>query len=303
MCRVWLLVAAVLLALHVPGMTTVAAAWELEVAGSMRWAYEWYQQNGTNGFFGPYNVDNGNGTTAANLNFWNGAQFDTNITTGADAGWSYFNVVVDPTVRINEAIRLKSRLRLAQYGNPVASKYITQDAPGSGNAFTEGQWTMFWATAQTPWGTIGVGKRPWEFGTGFQYDGADALTTESILLVVPHGPLEFGLAFYPYRFAGSSGIVNANGTPYYGDPFDLQVPQYFSRADRSGSLSRDFLGFVTYSSGSMEAGILAACGGYHVGPEAPLGANQQVGVDSEYIHGSAFLKYNNGRVFWNSEIA
>ena len=53
------------------------------------------------------------------------------------------------------------------------------------NAFTDGQWTMFWATAQLPIGVFGIGKRPWTFGTGLQYDGEDGLTTESMTLVAP----------------------------------------------------------------------------------------------------------------------
>ena len=44
------------------------------------------------------------------------------------------------------------------------------------------------------------------FGTGLQYDGADSATTESMTLVAPCGPFDIGIAFYPYRFAGSSSI-------------------------------------------------------------------------------------------------
>jgi hypothetical protein len=285
-----------------------AQAWEMEMGGAFRWVWEVRQQSGGRGFFGQYNVDNGLGTTTANLNFWNGGQFDTNLTTGADAGWSYLNVTLDPTLKLNQAVRLKARLRLAQYGNPAASNYQTQDAPGSSNAFSEGQWTMFWATAQTPWGTLGIGKRPWEFGTGLQYDGSDALTTESMALVVPYGPLEIGLAVYPYRYVGTSGITLFGGPSYYPDPYDLlpQVPRYYSRADRSGTLSTDLLAFVTYASGPMEAGILGSFGRYHMGPEAALGfagfsGNSGLGQDSEYFHGTAFVRYNNGRFFFNAE--
>ncbi|MEW6138146.1 MAG: hypothetical protein AB1733_07935, partial [Thermodesulfobacteriota bacterium] len=45
-----------------------AHAWEFELAGSFNWSYEWYNQRGSKGFLGPYNVDNGAGTRAANLN-------------------------------------------------------------------------------------------------------------------------------------------------------------------------------------------------------------------------------------------
>ena len=87
------------------------------------------------------------------------------------------------------------------------------------------------------------------------------------------------------------------------DPLDLQIGRYFSRADRSGSFSRDLLAFVTYASGNMSAGILGVYGTYHIGPEAPLGPNQQVGQDSDYFHGTAFLRFNNGLYFYNTELA
>jgi len=199
------------------------------MTGSFNWTYEWYTQRGHKGFLGQYNTDNGITTKAANLNFWNGGRFDTNITTGAQAGWSYFNVEFWPTVRINEAVSLSGKLRLGTYGDPRASNYHTQDAPGSNDAFTEGQWTMLWATVRTPLGTFGVGKRPWGFGTGLQYDGADARSTESLSLIVPYGPFDIGIAFYPYRFAGRSSIPNY----FLEDPLQLAaVPD-----DRPGHLA------------------------------------------------------------------
>lgn len=295
-CRLVLFISALMLSLGFAWLPSAAFGWEFKMEGSMRWTYEWYQQRGNNGFFGPYNVDRGAGTTTANLNFWNGAQFDTNLITSADAGSSYFNVTFDPTIIINEAVRLNASMRLAQYGDINASHYVTQQAPGTTNAFSEGQWTLFWATAKTPWGTIGVGKRPWQFGTGLQYDGDDALTTESLVLVVPCGGLDMGFGFYPYWYAGLQSILPQ-------DPVDLQIGRYFSRADRSGSFSGSVLGFLTYSGGTMSAGIMGVYGSYHIGPEAPLGENQHVGQDSTYVHGSAYLKYNNGHYFYNTEIA
>ena len=229
-----------------------AQAWEFSLKGSFKWAYEWYNQTGTKGFFGQYNLDNGTATRTANLNFWNGGQFDTNFVTGSHSGWSYFNVEFEPEIKINQAIRMRGFYQLGTWGDPAATDYITQDAPGALNAFSEGQWTQLWLTVNTPWGVFGVGKRPWKFGTGLQYDGSDAATTESLALVVPYGPFDIGLAFYPYRFAGSSSIllthVNRNrvgASSAYGDPYDLPhyyadelttAGQYYSRADRSGSL-------------------------------------------------------------------
>jgi hypothetical protein len=278
---------------------TAAFGWELEMGGSFNWTYEWYGQQGAQGFFGRYDVDNGPGITA-NLNFWNGGQFDTNIASGANAGWSYFNVEIEPEIRVNGAVSLYAKYRVAHYGDAAAANYHTEEAPGTDDAISAGQWTMFWTAIETPWGTLGFGKRPWEFGTAFQYDGSDALTTESILITAPYGPLRIGFGFYPYRFAGSSPLG-------YGDPFDLEIPEYYSRADFSGSLLSDVMAFLVYSSGPLEMGITAVYGDYHIGPEAQLLAApadfQRVALDSDYFHGAAYMKYDNGRFFFNSELA
>lgn len=201
-----------------------------------------------------------------------------------------------PTVKINPAIRLRGEYRIAQFGGPTAHDYHTEVVPGTANALSEGRWTTFWATLQTPWGVFGLGKRPWVFGTALQYDGSDAATTETVLLVVPYGPISLGVGFYPYRYAGSSPVG-------LDDPFDLQTPQYFSQADRSGSLINNALSFCTYSAGQLQAGILGCYGNFHIGPEAQLTANSRTAQDSDYFHGSTFVKYNNGLVFLNAEVA
>jgi hypothetical protein len=125
-----------------------------------------------------------------------------------------------------------------------------------------------------------IGKRPWRFGTGLQYDSG-AASTESIVLTVPYGPLDIGIGYYPYRFVGTSsinflGISSASATVALADPYDLITVtpgisrQYFSRADKSGTLSTDILAYVTYSNGPLQAGVIGNYGTFHIGPEAPL---------------------------------
>ncbi len=301
---------------------TPAYAWEFDLTGTFAWTHEWYNQQGTKGFFGNYNVDAANQGTA-NLNFWDGQQFDTNFVTGANAAWSYFQVDFDPIIKINPAVRMYSHYRIASWGDPVGSRYVTESAPGVREAFSQGQWTQFWVTANMPWGILGVGKRPWRFGTALQYDGSDSLTTESISLTAPYGPFDIGIAYYPFRYAGSSGIfatVGYSNTPAYGDPYDLphytdahgttQVPsgQYYSRADRSGSFSNDFLVYLNYSNGPVSAGALCSYGSFHIGPECDVtGPNfplaHVVPVNEDLFHGTVYEKYNNGRFFLNSELA
>jgi hypothetical protein len=290
----------------IPVLTAPSFGWEFKLTGSLNWYYEYYNQMGSRGFFGEYNIDNGAGTKTANLNYWwEGPHLAQHLATGASAGGAYFYVQMDPTLVINPAINLKGRYRLGQWNNPNTGYYNTWDAPGTFNAFSEGQWTLFWATASLPWGTLGVGKRPWIFGTGLQYDGTDGLTTESVVLSAPYGPLDIGIGFYPHR------LVHPTGGPPVGfdlglviDPYDLAVPAYFNIGDKSGSHIGDLLAFVVYNNGPLQAGILGSYSKFHIGPEAALGGPAApTAQDSQYFHGTIFTKYNNGRCFFNAEAA
>ncbi|MGO8820766.1 MAG: hypothetical protein ACLQO6_06000 [Desulfomonilaceae bacterium] len=325
MLRTWYCRSVCLATLLMGMLLTSAHAWEFDLKGTFAWSHEWYNQQGSQGFFGRYDVDAA-GLETANLNFWDGGQFDTNFVSGANACFSYFQVDFDPEIKINNAVRLYGHYRLGTWGNPANSKYNTGDAPGIRNGFSEGQWTQFWVAVNTPWGVFGVGKRPWKYGIGLQYDGSDSLTTESMTLTVPYGPFDIGIAYYPYRFVGSSSIpviaARAADPSPYGDPYNLpsyrdtglldpdaRVPgQFYSRADRSGSFANDVLAYMTYSSGPFMAGILGVYGSYHIGPEALLQTTESktrllVPVDSDLFHGTIYEKYNNGRFFLNCELA
>lgn len=284
-----------------------AQAWEFQLSGSSFYVYKWYTQLGSSGFFGPYDVDTGTGTPgAANLNFWNGYQFDTCITSAGDANWLYYNVSWLPQIKINESLRINGKYRQGKYRRPTSS-YRIQDAPGTDRAMGEGRWTMLWVTAATPWGVLEIGKRRWSFGTGLQYDGIDDASNESISLTSALGPFNLGIGIYPYRFAGKSSIPAYAWSDLYNDN-PKHAPEYFSRADRSGSFSTDLLFYATYQGGSTRAGILGSYGSYHIGPEAelkhpPLSSASIVPKDVELFHGTTFLMFNNGRFFFNAELA
>ncbi len=285
-----------------------ARAWEFQMEGQLNWAYQWFSQTGHRGFFGPYNIDNGIGTLTANLNFWGGGLRDTDVGSGTDQHWTNFNVKIQPTIKINNAIRIKAQFRIGLFGDPTADNdYHTHYYPGVDNAISEGKWTMFWATAQTPLGTFAIGKRRWLWGTALQYDGSDSASTESVLLNAPFGPWDFGIGFSPYRLAGRPPLPPTIFPPPLPilqlDPYNLDGRQYYNRSDKSGSFSTDVLSFVTYSSGPVQAGVLGVYGSFHIGPESRLDGNPFLAQDSELFHGSAFVKYSNGRLFFNSEAA
>ncbi len=306
----------------VPILVIPAHAWEFGMTGSMTWTYQFYNQSGHKGFFGPYNVDVDTTGQTSNLNYWwSGLTISQNLVTGASGGASYVVVIVDPTIKINPAIQLRSRIRLGQWANPQASNYFTQDAPGTDNALSEAQFTQFWATVQLPWGTFGVGKRPWKFGTGLQYDGSDGLTTESLLLNSGYGPLDIGLGVYVHRPArrcatipqpNTSNLLSPVNTL---DPYDLTIfgiQPYFNFAENNGVLTYDTLAYTIYNNGPIQMGILGALSNYHIGPEGLLRTSLPGGavlstpdraLDSNFFHGTAFVKYNNGRFFLNAEAA
>ena len=126
----------------------------------------------TRGSLDRTNIDNGLGTTTANLNFYGGGLMDTDLSAGADQLWNNFNVKIQPTLKINEAIRIRGQYRIGLLGDPTADNdYHAHFFPGVDNAFSQGNWTLLWVTAQTPVGTFAVGKRRWSWGTGLQYDG------------------------------------------------------------------------------------------------------------------------------------
>ncbi len=73
-------------------------------------------------------------------------------------------------------------------------------------------------------------------------------------------------------------------------------------------MAKDFLLFLNYHSGPLNMGVLGSLMSYHIGPEAllqnpadPYATSPLVTVNSDVVHGTAYLKYNNGRFFFNGE--
>lgn len=85
------------------------SAWEFQIEGLVNWYNVRFSQLGHNGFFGPYDIDRGAGTTTANLNFWAGEGIvDRDLGSSADLGWSAFWVKFWSTIKINEAIKVQA---------------------------------------------------------------------------------------------------------------------------------------------------------------------------------------------------
>ena len=153
---------------------------------------------------------------------------------------------------------------------------------------------MLWVTAQTPWGTVVVGKRPFRFGTGLMFNGADNTSIETILLVVPMGPARFGLGWYPCRRQIDQGFVQPTGISF----------QYFNPLDKSNGRRYDLNAFLTYDSGAFSSGIVAEAYSFAVGPEAvnsPADKRNFLPEQLEAVFGGVFLKYFDGSFFFNAE--
>ncbi len=174
-------------------------AWEFSMEGEYIWRNRLVQQLGSRGFFGRYDLDNSSTPgDFASMNGWAGGKLEGMSSSGG-AGEQRMETNIVTELRLNEAVRLRGEYRIGSWLDPIASAYVNSTGPGVQVAISEGQWTMWWLSAQTPWGIVVVGKRPFTFGCGLQYNGAEDYTSESLLLVSPYGPFRIGLGFYPFR--------------------------------------------------------------------------------------------------------
>jgi len=252
---------------------STAKAWDFSMDGTFHYNYEQYSQTGLNGFFGKYNVDNSTGTTLipsgsyANKNGWFGFQVK-DLVSGSNAARHYQYLELWPEFRVNGAIRFRGKYRLGNYGDPIASDYITNTKPGVDVATSDGQWTMWWVDAQTPYGMIVVGKRPEAFGLGLQYNGTYNNTTEGVTIVAPYGPLRISFAVRPFWPDPPNSQIGARKV---GDNPNLVLTPgfpYYNLYDRSGIMSLALRYFMTYQNGPIDAGVFFAWQGWHAGAEA-----------------------------------
>ncbi|MGC8605368.1 MAG: hypothetical protein ACP5VS_17000, partial [Desulfomonilaceae bacterium] len=291
-----------------------------------RWHFRMINQLGSRGFFGEYDIDrssSANGTTGGNYASFNGwtGQVISDLVSGSGGAQPTMWMNFTPKFIWNKALTAQGLFRIANYQVPWSGTYSNSKMPGSEVAISEGQWTMWWVTANLPWGFLSWGKRPFTFGLGLQYNGEEDLTEESLLLSVPYGPFKIGLGFYPFRRQPAYPFRQVLPNNGFGVPLNstygvLDDP-YYNSYDINGALSSSPRGFVTYDAGLWSAGVLAEYFSYHSGPESqvtlnappysPFPTNAQVGrvnyptTDTVMFDGGLYLKYNDGRFFFNTE--
>lgn len=289
-------------------MVTPVVAWEFTMRGTFTWEYDAYTQLGSNGFFGNYDVDNsdaapgygGNRGSAASMNGWFGNEIGQ-ISSGSDMALATMYMRIYPQLRLNKAVRIRGSYRIGSWATPdaatsrgdvVASEYMEGFSPGIQRSFSPGYWNTLWLSAQTPWGIVVVGKRPSPFGCGIMFDAEDNADAAGILLLLPFGPIRMGLNVVPW---------------FLGSPF------YFSIADKNATRQFDIGAAILYDAGPFSFGIAGRNWRLRTGPESatfqgndgadPTGRFAVIPSDTAITDGSLYVKYHNGSVFFNGEIA
>jgi hypothetical protein len=285
-------------------------AWEFRLNGAFNYNYEYYMQQGANGFFGPFDIDRSSGIGGlsagafARLNGWVGRQIGrqgNDFAAGSDAVKAYQNLELWPEFEITKAIRFKAKYRLGEYGNPNNSDYLTNTRPGTNIAASDGQWTMWWVVAHTPMGHLVVGKRPESFGTGLQFNGENNNTTEGVALIAPYGPFRISFAVRPQWLLQPDLEIN---TRY----------NFVNILDKNNLRQLSVRFFLTYQNGPVDAGIFWAGMRWHAGKESQavtvpfatgLPGTQATFYPYDVVLdlGTFYLKYFNGRFFFNTELA
>lgn len=270
--------------------------------------------------------------------------------TGKDASYNYMRMELFPEIRINPAIQIRGAYQIGgNFNAPGAANapvlgtgalvagnisstgffdgvrlipgvpnalgtafgwYQNSASYGAWNPIDTGSWTQLWATAQTPWGIIVIGKRPFAFGTGSQYDGNQA-SSESFAIVAPYGPFRIGFAWYPHRrqtfINAYPAIVPAAGGRNAISFFDggQAIKPWDHDSERHGQPGV----FFTYRQGNVDIGAVYEWMKLHAGPQhaptrggATNGAVFSVTRDETLEDGGAYIMYNNGRFFFNFEM-
>ncbi len=284
-------------------------AWEFSTTASLRWFGQYGNQLGPNGFFGRYGMDNSSTGDYASTNGWLGAKLN-DLVSGSAAGRQKMETHFYPEFRINTAARLRGKYRIADYDDPSASSYLNSTRPGVDVAISEGQWTLWWLSVQTPWGIVAYGKRPFTFGCGLQYNGQEDYTSESLLVTALYGPLRVGFGWYPwrqqpdnpFRRPASAAYQNVIGAKY---DYPAAKTPYYNAFDMNGALAVSPSFFITYDSGSLSTGVLAEYYTFGAGAESRRSQAEAAAFpayDTASLDGGAYVKYNNGRYFVNTEV-
>jgi len=300
------------------------AAWEFRLEGGFYWKYRSFHPMGNEHLFGPHDFDTASFPawySAANVNFWGGINDLPNFYSG-DAAVQTIYQEFYPEIRISKAVRMRSKLRVGGYNHtdygvftwwgdtvlpaldlPQGRSEYRPNSSRSGTdvAISDIRVTQAWLTAQLPWGALVIGKRPLSFGIGTWLNSEDT-TTESVALIVPYGPLSFYMAFYPARQATDFYTDRSAWALDYWDIITLNA----NGDDRDFLRSPEVAVAVQYRSGPLDVGLFYEYLDWQVHPQLwTIWTDREEAVPRDFHcdWGVAYLKYNNGRFFFGSELA
>ena len=281
---------------------------------------------------------------------------------GADAEIGDARVWLYPEIRVNPAVRLRGEYWLTgtnlhalwdgtgintvtQWQNMAVinsgynGRYVMWDAAGSTDpaGMSIGVWEKFWMTAQTPWGILAIGRRPFPFGLGWSTLHEKDADSDSWLLSVPYGPLTF-IYGQNIREVGDNFVENAAtvvGVANAGPAFPLQVNNTRRSFGTDKNRQRNHNGAfaLVYREGPFEFGSIAryvqwdapqhfldqTALGHPAGPAGADDFNQgalsalflasthlndpttPIYGDIGFVLWVTYLKYFNGRFFANAE--
>ncbi|MFH1114774.1 MAG: hypothetical protein V1792_12735 [Pseudomonadota bacterium] len=292
---------------------------EIKLKGEYTWSYSHISQMGPNGFFGVYDIDNASPEKggAASINGWHGTGNFTQTSSSTSSACSGMSMSINADFELNPAIKISGSYYIGTWAyspnesgvqypvehvrsdwsagaDVTGDTYSTMTSPGIGASFSPGYWNTLWVEAQTPWGRITVGKRGLVFGTGLMFNGEDNTSTETVQLEIPLGSPTIGIGWYPWRRRQDQVYVELKESP----------GEYYNPLDTSSGRQYDLTGWVTYGSGPLSTGILAETFAYRFGPESvnkPSEKKRALPGSSWAFLGGAFVRYFNGRWFFNAE--
>ncbi len=195
-----------------------------------------------------------------------------------------------PTIRVNEAIRVRGVLNIGGYRNkyspnagsqsiipPLERYYVSQSSMNAGDTAALISVEQFWASIQFPWGVFSMGPRDFPFGIGATF--GENTRADMYQLAVPYGPLRFMFMLWPGRSQESEAWATVPDGTYKNDLL---------------------LGFgYTFDAGSLSLGGMTILRRFHGNNVVPYASNRD---DNTLVY-LGYLKFNNGRFFANSEYA
>lgn len=352
--------------LLIAAVTAPALAWEFAMTGEMEWRYRYFARQGSGDLFGSTSLSSVTGLQDQAALGLAGPVANTVLVQGfsakqADAQTNDTRVWLFPEIRINPAIRMRgeywvtgTNLRGVYDGTGINTSTLPPDnwvtntgyngwffnaANMPGNSTTPsgmsvGLWEKWWATAQSPWGIIAFGRRPFAFGLGWSTLHEKDANTESIIIVAPYGPLTFIIGPSTVYGAQSDAFTEnsipivgvANAAPGFAQAVNPIIAA--GGTDKGRMRSWHMAGAFTYRNGPVELGqfwTMLVQPNTHFLPIVPAGPAQRddfnqgafgglfmagthlsnpavpIFGDIGFVLFVNYFKYNNGRFFLNAE--